>query len=209
MNSPDFFLIKKILDGGGVIAYPTETVYGLGCDPFQKAAVEKIFELKGRGHAPLILIRDKTWLPHFVKDIPSEAMELMRKFWPGPLTLALKANESVPLWLRHTQGTIALRISSHRWVEEFLSFYDRPLLSTSANKSGQNPLQDIESIKRIFSNEIDYYVEEIPRLRPGMTLASPRNDSFSLLPSTLVSFYDNKLHFVREGAIPFKSIVPE
>lgn len=201
MSPVDFFLIKKILEGGGLIAYPTETVYGLGCDPFQKEAVEKIFKLKGRGHPPLILIPDRKWLHLFVEDIPSKALELIEKFWPGPLTVALKASQRVPIWLRHPNGTVALRISGFRWVQEFLSFYDRPLLSTSANRSGQNPLKDIESIKKVFSDEIDYYVEEIPRAY------SPRNDSLPSLSSTLVSFYDNELHFIREGVIPFKSIV--
>lgn len=193
-NEPrSFFLIKKILEQGGLIAYPTETVYGLGCDPFQKKAVEKIFKLKGREHSPLMLIPDREWLHQLVEDIPSHATELMEKFWPGPLTVALKASQDVPIWLRHTNGTVAFRISSHRWVQEFLSFYNRPLLSTSANRSGQNPLKDMESIKKVFSDEIDYYVEE--------------NDSLPSLSSTLISFYDNKLHFIREGVIPFKSII--
>jgi len=191
--------IKKILENGGIIAYPTETVYGLGCDPFQKEAVEKIFRLKGRksGHVPLILIPDQQWLHLLVEEIPSEAIELMKTFWPGPLTIALKAAESVPAWLRHSDGihawgTVAVRISSHPWVQEFLSFYGQPIISTSANLSGSAPLFNIEKIKEIFGKEIDYYVD----------------DSHHVIhsASTIVSFHDNKLRLIREGVISLSAV---
>ncbi len=188
MKPPDFFYIKKILDDGAIIAYPTETVYGLGCDPFQKKAVDRIVQLKGRksGQPPLLLIPNREWLYSLVTDVPPQVLALMDSFWPGPLTIALPAKKSTPKWLRHRDNTVALRISSHRWVEAFLSFYGQPVVSTSANLSGCPPARTVCGVKKYFSDGVDYCVD-------GGRL--PRSEG-----STLISF-DGKFKLIREGAI--------
>jgi L-threonylcarbamoyladenylate synthase len=188
MNLSDFFLLKKILTTGGIVAYPTETVYGLGCDPFRKEAVERIFKLKGRksGEPPLLLIPNREWLYSLVIDIPSAVLNLMDRFWPGPLTIALPAKKSVPKWLRHRDNTVALRISSHRWVDAFLSFYRQPIVSTSANLSGLPPARAVADVKKFFSQGVDYCVD-------GGLL--PRSQG-----STIISF-DGRFNLIREGVI--------
>ena len=187
-RSSGFAGIKHILDEGGILAYPTETVYGLGCDPFRKEAVERIFKLKGRksGEPPLLLIPNREWLYSLVIDVPSQVLNLMDRFWPGPLTIALPAKESVPKWLRHRDKTVALRISSHPWVEAFLSFYCQPIVSTSANLSGLPPARAAIDVKKYFSKEVDDCVD-------GGLLPPSQG-------STIISF-DGRFKLIREGAI--------
>lgn len=191
MTQSEFSSIKHILDKGGILAYPTETVYGLGCDPFQKEAVERIFKLKGRksGEPPLLLIPNREWLYSLVTDVPPQVLALMDRFWPGPLTIALPAKESTPKWLRHRDNTVALRISSHPWVDAFLSFYRQPIVSTSANLSGRPPARTVVDVKKYFYHSeggVDYCVD-------GGRL--PRSQG-----STLISF-DGRFKLIREGAI--------
>lgn len=188
MNQSEFFLLKKILTTGGIIAYPTETVYGLGCDPFQKEAVDRIFKLKGRksGEPPLLLIPNREWLYSLAADVPSQVLALMDRFWPGGLTIALPAKESTPKWLRHRDNTVALRISSHRWVKAFLSFYRQPIVSTSANLSGRPPARAVCDVKKYFSEGVDYGVDG------GLLPPSPG--------STIISF-DGRFKLIREGVI--------
>ncbi len=193
MKRSEFSDIKHILEEGGILAYPTETVYGLGCDPFRKEAVGRIFKLKGRksGEPPLLLIPNREWLYSLVTDVSSQVLALIDSFWPGPLTIALPAKESVPKWLRHRDNTVALRISSHRWVEAFLSFYRQPIVSTSANLRGLPPARAISDVKKYFPKGIDYCVD-------GGLL--PRSEG-----STIISF-DGSFKLIREGVIARKDL---
>src|SRR3989338_241328 len=116
---------KQVLDvfkKGGIIAYPTETFYGLGVDPFNETAVKKLFNLKGReADKPIsILVKDKKMLAEVAEEIPLSAEKLIKKFWPGPLTIILKAKKSIPITLRAGTGTIAVRISSNTITQKLL-----------------------------------------------------------------------------------------
>lgn len=130
--------IIDILKRGGVIAYPTETFYGLGADAFNPAAVEKIFEIKGRAQRnpiPLI-IGQVDMLEMLVAEIPANALRLIEKFWPGPLTLVFNASQRINPSLTGGTDKIGIRLSSHPLARKLSEGIYGPLTATSANLSG-------------------------------------------------------------------------
>ena len=131
--------ILDVFKKGGIIAYPTETFYGLGVDPFNESAVKKLFQLKGREpDKPIaILVKDKNVLLAVVEEIPPAAEKLIKKFWPGPLTIIFKAKREVPPSLTGNTGKIAVRISSNPITQKLLETIDSPITTTSANPSGK------------------------------------------------------------------------
>lgn len=187
--SDEFQKIKGLLERGEVFAYPTETVYGLGADPLQRISVERIMQLKGRPlhQTPLILIPNREWITRLTKDVSPAAVRLMDAFWPGPLTIVFEASREVPSWLLRDDETIALRISSHPWVTSFLKAYDKPLISTSANASGQPSATDIVTVKRYFPEGVSHFVD-------AGTLKSSQS-------STIVSLQDSHIQLLRQGDI--------
>lgn len=193
----NFKLIQEILKNDGIIAYPTETVYGLGCNPFSKNALEKVFALKGRKleQTPIVLIPNEQWLHRFAKDITPTVRYFTKKYWPGGLTLVLTAAPTVPNWLLRDDETIALRISSHPWVKEFMTFSNTPLISTSANVSHDASSLTLAQVKTYFPTQIDYCVD-------GGTLAPSRG-------STIVRISQTQITLMREGDVPFKQLSQE
>ena len=128
-----------ILKGGGVIAFPTETFYGLGADAGNERAVKQIFGIKGRDFRnpiPLI-IGKKEDLSGLVEDIPALAETLMTRFWPGPLTLVFEASGRVNPGLTAGTGKIGIRISSHPVATALAEALGGPITATSANLSGK------------------------------------------------------------------------
>jgi L-threonylcarbamoyladenylate synthase len=144
----------RILKRGGVIAYPTETFYGLGCDATLPKAVQKLFELKGRpADNPIpVLIHSREALPYWVRDVPEGVEALMEKCWPGPLTLVFWAKEGLPGGLLAGTGKIALRISSHPLARSLVHGLGLPLTTTSANRSGSPPARSAEEVRNAFQN---------------------------------------------------------
>ncbi len=108
-------LAARVLVRGGIVVYPTETLYGLGADAFNLAALERLVQLKGRvpGKPVAVLVSDTTMLRDLVSEIPPPAEVLMRRFWPGPLTLVLQARASVSALLTGGGDSIGVRLSSH------------------------------------------------------------------------------------------------
>ncbi len=125
----------EILVRGGLVAIPTETVYGLAADGLNEAAVARIFEAKRRPHEdPLILhVADSSWVGDLATDIPPTARELMRRFWPGPLTLVLWKSAKVPDLVTSGGPTVAVRMPSHPVALALLREVGRPLAAPSAN----------------------------------------------------------------------------
>ncbi|MBI3019684.1 MAG: threonylcarbamoyl-AMP synthase [Deltaproteobacteria bacterium] len=185
----NFSKIKQLLETGGVIAYPTETVYGLGCDPFNRKALERIFNLKNRSlsQSPLLLIPNTDGLLKWVQNISPLAIRLVEAFWPGPLTIVFSAASDIPPWLIRDNETIALRWSSHPWIKAFLDFYQKPLISTSANPSGQKSALSQEEVGYYFSSGIDHCVD-------GGTLPPSKG-------STIVAIQDRDIQILRQGDI--------
>ena len=178
-----------IVREGGVMGYPTETVYGLGADPFDRGAVNRIFRIKGRdpGKPISLLIPDVDTLEDIVQEVPALGRELMDRFWPGPLTLVLKASPHLPEELLSGGDSIAVRISSHPIAAALLRKLGGPLTATSANRSDQAPCRSAAEVARIFGDELDLVVDGGPS----------RTDR----PSSIVDVSSGHTVLLREGAV--------
>jgi len=149
----------SILRKGGVIAYPTDTVYGLGADAFNSVAVQRIYEIKHRSESnpfPL-LIADVKQLAALAEPIPELAWFLARQFWPGGVTLVLSKKDSVPAHLA-SGPSIAVRIPNHPTCLTLLQHLARPLIGTSANISGQPAALTAQEVGQQLGGRIDFVI---------------------------------------------------
>jgi len=175
---------------GGVIAFPTETFYGLGVDPLNVQAVQRLYALKGRSPQTspiLVLIRSRHELLALVSEITPAAERLMQACWPGPLTLVFRAAVAVPLVLTAGTGTIGVRYSAHPVVEQVLEVTGGPLTGTSANRTGQPPATTAAEVEHAFGAVVDLIVNGGPT--PGG------------LPSTVVDTTVSPPRLIREGCV--------
>lgn len=146
--------IVQHLCAGGVIAYPTEAVYGLGCDPLNEKAVKRVLALKNRpADKGLILIgADFHQLEPFL-EIPDPILaKKIRAAWPGPTTWLIPARRWVPYWLRGQHDTLAVRITAHPVASALCRAFQAPLVSTSANKSGLPPARTALKVRQYFKD---------------------------------------------------------
>jgi L-threonylcarbamoyladenylate synthase len=183
-------LIHGILSRGGVIVYPTDTYYGLGANGFQEEAVKKIFELKTRESTrPLpVLVADVNMALEMAAEIPAIFHRLSAEFWPGPLTLVLKAAAFLSPSLVGTGKTIGVRLPAVSWIQKLIRQAGFPLVATSANISGQAEIAAVEKVIEVFDHKVDLILDggKAPGLRP----------------STVLDLTSGKAVLVREGAIP-------
>ncbi|OQY72045.1 MAG: threonylcarbamoyl-AMP synthase, partial [Rhodocyclaceae bacterium UTPRO2] len=128
-----------LLRAGELVAFPTETVYGLGADAANAAAVVKIFAAKGRpaDHPLIVHLPSAGHLPRWAREVPAEAERLAAAFWPGPLTLILKRRPEVPDAITGGQDTVGLRVPSHPLALELLAAFDGGIAAPSANRFGR------------------------------------------------------------------------
>jgi L-threonylcarbamoyladenylate synthase len=151
----------QVLQQGGVIAYPTEAVYGLGCDPANVQAVQKLLEIKQRDRDKgLILIAASfDQLTPFLAELESSLKERVLSTWPGPVTWLWPAKHGVSNWIRGTHGTIAVRVTDHPLAAELCRMFGGALVSSSANVSGSPPARNPEQVRAQFKERLDYVVE--------------------------------------------------
>jgi len=157
-------LIEKtavVIKGGGVIIYPTETLYGLGANPLDPEAMERLYAIKGRekGKPIPFLIKDQEMLTTLVEEIPPIGRQLMERYWPGALTLIFRAKKGLPPPLCGEGGTIGLRISAHPIAQLIVEAVETPLTSTSANPAGEGNLTDCQSIAHVFGDQVDLIID--------------------------------------------------
>lgn len=151
-----------ILKQGGVIAYPTEAVFGLGCDPFNPSAIDALLRLKQRStYKGFILIADNfAKLQPLVNVIPKEKLDAVLATWPGPYTWVFPANLStVPEPIRGGGTTVAIRVTAHPLAKHLCQAFDGPLISTSANLSCEPPLRTAAAVKAYFGNAVQIILE--------------------------------------------------
>ena len=174
---------------GEVIAFPTETLYGLGADALNAQAVEKVFQLKGRDPAnPIpVLVADRAMLALVVTDVPTVAEQLIGAFWPGPLTIVLPAEASIPRPLINSSGRVGVRISSQPIANELVRGLGHPLTATSANPSGKAPARTIQQARAYFPQDIEVFID-------GGELQSRTG-------STVVEIAGDRVRIIREGDI--------
>lgn len=184
------------LRGGGVIALPTETVYGLACSAFSAPGLARLFDLKRRdGVKPLPLQVDSV---HTALSagfaLPPPVARLARTFWPGALTLVLPRPASLPSWYAPESETVALRIPNHPVTLALLVEMGVPLAVTSANLSGEPPLSDAPSVARVFADADDLLVIDGGRAEGGVA-------------STVVDVTGPEPVLVREGPLAFERVL--
>ncbi|MDZ7803284.1 L-threonylcarbamoyladenylate synthase [Thiohalophilus sp.] len=151
----------EVLRNGGVVAYPTEAVYGLGCDPDNSRAIEKILALKQRErNKGLILIASEVGqVAPYLDELPEEARHRVLASWPGPFTWLWPAKADTSEWLRGDFTTLAVRVTAHPQVRELCQAFGKPLVSTSANLSGQPPARTAAQVREQFGQQVDFVLE--------------------------------------------------
>ena len=186
-------LIADYLGSGKLLIYPTETIYGIGCDAFNETAVGRIYEIKQRPeNKPLILlVRDVNMLMELVAEIPLVAQQLMTAFWPGPLTMIFRAKPGISGLLTGGTGRIGVRQSPHPLVTSIFQGYGHPLVSTSANISNSAPAAVIKDIPTFITEKVDLIIDA---------------GNIGSTPSTVIDVMDSGIVYRREGAIKKTSI---
>ena len=161
MGTPAYDAALAELRRGGIVAYPTEAVYGLGCDPANAAAVARLLNLKQRPQSKgLILIAaDEAALRPWLAPIDAATEARIGPTWPGPTTWLLPAAEDCPEILRGEHETLAVRVTAHPIAAEFCRAWGGALVSTSANRSGGDPVRDAEAARELFGAGVDAVVE--------------------------------------------------
>jgi len=158
-----------LLCEGEPVAFPTDTVYGIGVHAFHPEAVERLYELKGRpSHLPIpLLLPDVAAMPSACVDIPPIAWKLAARFWPGALSLVLRRAQAVPDTVTSGGETVAVRVPDHSQVRELCRALAAPLAATSANRHGEPPPITAEGVKRAFEGRISLILDGGP-CRGGM-----------------------------------------
>jgi len=177
------------LKNGAVIAFPTDTVWGIGCLPFNKIACQKIYSIKQRdGGKPLILLGEKIddFLP-YIQEIPPLAKELAEKYWPGALTIIIKKSTLLNDYVSSGMDTVGLRIPNHPVLLELLKTTG-PLATTSANLSGEPAAMDFEQTQNYAGDKVDLIINDF-------TIASQG------IESTVIIIDNDKYKVLRQGAI--------
>ena len=179
-----------ILHRGGVIAFPTETFYGLGADARNEAAVGKIFDVKGRDFSNpiLVVIGDPEHLDAFVRDVPAGARRLMSRLWPGPLTIVFRASAPVSPMLTAGTAKIGVRLTSHPVARELARRLGGPLTATSANRSGAPECSSAADVLSQLGGGIDAVVDGGP---------TPGGKGSTIVDATVFP-----VRVLREGVIP-------
>lgn len=183
------------LKDGQVIVYPTETIYGLGADVQNRKAVKRIYDLKARDYGlPIsIVVSDLKMLREVVSDVPDRAFCLMRKFWPGALTILFPASSIIPKGLVTNTGKVGIRISSHPVTAALVETFGRPLTTTSANLSGFPPSLSVKHVQK-------YFGDKLPCIIDGGEVEPSRG-------STVVDIGDETMRIIRDGAIPADEVI--
>ncbi len=177
----------QVIRDGGVVIYPTETVYGLGCAPNDPDATKRILQIKQRADKPLPLICSSIEVARRIVEFNATAEKLAARFWPGPLMLVLPNRIDYPIYVNLGKKSLGVRVPGSEVSRELASLCAGVIVSTSANKSGANPpLTAKEAINQI-GNKVDVVVDGGPA--PGQ------------LPSTVLDLSGSEMWIVRSGPI--------
>jgi L-threonylcarbamoyladenylate synthase len=166
---------RRHLAAGGVIAYPTESCYGLGCDPLQPKAIARILNLKGRSKAKglIVIAAAETQLKNLIQPLSLKDKKEMSQYWPGPFSLILPSTTKVPSNLIGKQTKVAVRVTKHQLVQQLCRSLGLALVSTSANRTGHKPCRNYREAMRQFGKQV--------LVLPGLT-------NFAKNPSTVIDW---------------------
>ena len=177
----------KIINDGGVVIFPTDTVFGIGCRIGNQKAIERLYRIKERneGKPTLIMIENIKQGRKYAR-FDKKALLLAKAFWPGPLTLVLKSKEGVPNMIKGIQNTVGIREPNHKIVQKLISLVGEPILAPSANFSGQTPPSKFSKIDKNLIKLVDYVL--------NFECGGDK-------PSTIFESLDGTSNFIRIGAI--------
>jgi len=183
-----------VLHRGGLVAYPTRCLYGLGADAFNGDAVGRVYRVKQRPtDKPLsILIPDRQSLEQWVAEVPPVALRLMERFWPGRVTFVFRANKTLPAGLLGGTGRIGIRLPAHSVARALVSAFGRPVTATSANLSGTPGSVSVSDMAPEVVRQIDLILDA-GRLQGGTG-------------STVVDLTGDRPVVLREGVVPAAEI---
>ena len=151
-----------VVRDGGVIAYPTEAVWGLGCDPWNREAVDRILTIKRRPvEKGLILVAaSEDQVMPLLESLSDQQRTLLKDNWPGPVTFLIPDLQGwTPEWIRGQHSSVAVRVSDHPLVKELCELWGKPLVSTSANRAGEEALREQSEVYSQLGNELDLVVD--------------------------------------------------
>lgn len=177
---------------GGLVVYPTETVYGLGCAPHIPEAAEKLCKLKGRSDKSLPLVCHSTEFATQIVEFNPVAERLVERFWPGPLTLVLPSKQDYSRWVTHGAKTLAVRVPGHHVSRELARLSGGVLVSTSANKAGEAPAKTAQ--------------EAVDALGEGVNIILDGGPSPGEKPSTILDLSGEQAWILRTGPVSAQQI---
>ena len=196
-NNIDYAKLKKsakIIKNGGIVVFPTETVYGIGTNGLDKNAVAKLFEVKQRPlNKPIsLLVNNIDMINKISKDITELEYALIKEFFPGPLTIILKKKEIVPNIVTSNSDTVGVRMPSNEIALKLIEFSGVPLATPSANISGKPSGTNLDDITKDFNEKVDLFINGGP--------------SQIGLSSTIVKVINGIPHILRQGSITEEQI---
>lgn len=174
---------KEILEEGGVIVFPTDTVYAYGCDIKDKRAIERIYRLKKmEKHKPLSFIfTEISEINDYARNISDDAYKIMKKAFPGPYTFIFKASKLVPKVVVTNQKTVGVRIPANNIAIEIVKALGRPLLATSVNNPNGNYIVEPKDLEKIYRNEVDLVIDCGPKISSPSTVVDMSEDTFRVI----------------------------
>ena len=195
---PDAAALRPAVDAlaaGEVVAFPTDTLYGLAVDPRRPDAARRLFAVKRRpaGLAVPLVAADAGQLERVVRRFTPLARRMAHRWWPGPVSIVLDASPTLDPLLVDAAGTVALRVPAHPLARRLAESFDHPITATSANRSGEPPAADAASVAAALGGEVAFVVDG------GPTAGGP--------PSTIVDARGDVPVLVREGVVPWDRVL--
>ena len=184
----------QIIKNGGIVIFPTETVYGIGTNGLDENAIRKLYEVKQRPlNKPIsLLVNNIEMVEKIAKNITKIEYKLMERFFPGPLTVILEKRDIIPDILTSNTNTVGIRMPSGEIAKKLIEFAGVPLATSSSNISGKPSGTNINDIKKDFEGKVDCFVDN--------------GESELGIPSTVIKIIDNTPHILRQGVISEEEI---
>ena len=196
-NKLDYEELKipaKIIKEGGIVIFPTETVYGIGTNGLNKEAIKKLYEVKQRPlNKPIsLLVSNIEMVNQVAKNISKLEYKIMQNFFPGPLTIILEKKDIVPDILTANTNTVGIRMPSGEIARKLIEYAGVPIATPSANISGKPSGTNIKDIQKDFEGKVDYFIDN--------------GESKLGIPSTIIRVINDEVHILRQGSISMEQI---
>ena len=196
-NKLDYEELKipaKIIKEGGIVIFPTETVYGIGTNGLDKEAIKKLYEVKQRPlNKPIsLLVSNIEMVEQVAKNISKLEYKIMQNFFPGPLTIILEKKDIVPDILTANTNTVGIRMPSGEIARKLIEYAGVPIATPSANISGKPSGTNIKDIQKDFAGKVDCFIDN--------------GESKLGIPSTIIRVINNEVHILRQGSISMEQI---